>query len=106
MVANVLINRYCTINSVDQADGTMDEVVYQLRCSELYGFHYRQSRADTSYDVKPITVFTEIPADDIVIKENMRLVFNGVDYRIHSLDKWPMGCPKYIEISLQSDGNG
>lgn len=106
MKANLLLMYQCTITDVDQTDGSLTEVIRNLACSELFGYSFRQVRANTALDIKPITIFTEPPPRDVTIKENMRLIFNEIDYRIHSVEKWPMGCPKFVELRLQSDGNG
>ena len=103
---NLLIQFCCSILDIDQADGAVTEVVLELGCSELFGYSFRSVRADTALDFKPITIFTNIPENGAVIKENMRLLFEGTDYRIHSVDRWPMGNPQYIELRLQGDGNG
>lgn len=103
---NMLIEYYCEIQDVDQVDGSITSVIPRLGCSELFGYSFRTVRADTALDIKPITLFTDIPDNGVEIKENMRLLFEGVDYRIHSVDYWPMGIPKMLEIRLQGDGNG
>lgn len=103
---NLLIQHCCIIQDVNQVDGSITEVIPKLGCSELFGYSFRTAKADTALDFKPITVFTNIPANGIKIKENMRLLFEGIDYRIHSVDSWPMGTPKLIEIRLEGDGNG
>jgi hypothetical protein len=105
MSYNIQIMYTCDIHDVNQATGETIEVLHKLGCSELFGYYARASRADTALDIKPITVYTDIP-DDVTIKENMRFLFGQESYRIHSVDKWPMGCPKFIELSLQSDGHG
>ena len=95
---------HCSILEVDQAGGAPVELVHSLRCSYPFPYIYRQTRAETAYDFQAIQILTDIPKK--AIKENMRLIFSsGEDYRIHSVNKWPMVKPLFLEIVLQGDGS-
>ena len=94
----------CSIMDIDQATGNSVELVRCLRCSDPNPYKYRQARAETSYDFHPVHIITHVPRQ--TIEENMRLVFKtGEDFRIHSINKWPMVNSKYLEIVLQGEGN-
>jgi len=89
---------------VDQETGDQVEVTASLRCSNVFPYIFRQSRAETAYDFIPAQIVTKVSKKRI--SENMRLVFNtGEDFRIHSVNKWPLTSPKFLEIVLQGDGN-
>jgi len=95
---------HCAVMDVDQAGGASTEVISDLRCSNPFPYIFRQTRGETAYDFHPIQILTEVPTE--TIKENMRMVFaTGEDYRIHSVNKWPMTNSEFLEIVLQGDGN-
>jgi hypothetical protein len=103
---NHAMKQVCAIQQVDQSGGSNTTVIAELPCSFPYPYIYRQASAETAYDFQPLQVFTHVPKDQI-IEENMRLVFEtGNDFRIHSVNKWPLVRPEYLEIILQGSGHG
>ncbi|RLC99990.1 MAG: hypothetical protein DRI46_08395 [Chloroflexi bacterium] len=94
----------CTVTELDQLDGTPTVIVANLPSSPPFPYNYRQTRAETAYDFHPINVLTAVPAS-ATIKENMRMVFpDGQNFRIHSVNPWPMVSPQFLEIILHGDG--
>lgn len=105
-IYNHLMKQLCNIEQVDQADGSRTVVITDLPCSYPFPYTYRQGMAGTNYDIQLMQVFTAVPENG-VIEESMRIRFDEEsEYRIHSISKWPMVRPKYIEILLHGPGNG
>ena len=99
-----LMTTYCSIMQIDQETGDNIEITRSLRCSDVFPYIFRQARAETAYDFIPAQIVTRVAKNRI--SENMRLVFKtGEDFRIHSVNKWPLTSPQFLEIVLQGDGN-
>ena len=90
--------------NTNQDGGQQVEVIESLRCSNPFPYIFRQTRAETAFDFQPLQLFSEIPY--ITIEENMRVLFaTGEDFRIHSVNRWPVINSRFLEIVLQGDGN-
>lgn len=99
-----LFDSRCTINELDQLNGSPTAVITNLVTTAPFPYIFRQTRANTAYDFQPMQVFTAVPESE-TIKENMRMVFSdGQDFRIHSVNRWPLVEPKFLEIILHGDG--
>lgn len=101
---NALMYRKADIAQVDQSTGERVTVIRNLPCSDPAAFDYRQSRADSVYDMQVMKAQIGIPP--IPVREGMRLLLDGEDFRIQSLTKWPRTNGKFITLTLQGDGFG
>ena len=98
-----MFEELCTITELNQISGEPTTVVEDLVCSSPFPYMFRQTRAETAYDFQPMQCFTAVP--ETQIKENMRMQFaDGQNFRIHSVNKWPMVNTKFLEIVLHGDG--
>lgn len=95
----------CTIKQLDQATGDEIVLVEELRCSEPAGFDFRIARAGTTFEIQQVIIYTEMPENNVEIKEGMRVGFkDGQDLRVQSINRWPIVYPIYLELLLQRIG--